>query len=173
MTINQLAKNPNIKLAGIGLAANGGLIAVKDFLGKDILKGMDENDLGELAAPQYQPPIHAIEQAIETTPLNLPVIPIDEPENEVDQYIEDVARDMNGTNTGRTAQPQIETIEEEIILSSDRPEDNYEPEPEHDDEVSGDLELVVEDEPRAQIPQSRPMAIDKDVEEDLDFTDIP
>lgn len=171
MTVNQLATNPNIKLAGVGLAANGGLIAIKDFLGKDILKGIGDADLGELAAPRYQPPVQVIEQAIEATPLDLPVIPIDEPVNEIDRYIEDVAGNMDAANMGRTSQPQAGDDEEEIILSSDRPEDNFETGPE--DVVSGDLELVIEDGPKAQVPRPQPMAIDKDVEEELDFTDIP
>lgn len=174
MSINQLAKNPNIKLAGVGLAANGGLIAVKDFLGKDILKGTDDTDIGELEAPQYQPPVQVIERAVEasvTEPLNLPILDVDEPASEVDRYIEDVASDMNGTNMGRSAEPQIDTIEEEIILSSDRPEDNFEQEPEV--AVSGDLELVIEDEPKSQIPNARPIVVDQDVEDELDFTDIP
>jgi hypothetical protein len=174
MSINQLAKNPNIKLAGVGLAANGGLIAVKDFLGKDILKGTGSSDIGEIAAPLAQPPVQVIERAIEATPLNLPVLEIDEPENEAYRYIEDVASDVQGTRhsgMGRGMEEPVDTDEEEIILSSDRPEDNYETQPE--DSVSGELELVIEDEPKAQVPASRPMVIDKDVEEDMDFTDIP
>lgn len=177
MTVNQLAKNPKIKLAGVGLAANGGLIAVKDFLGKDILKGTDDTDIGEIASTQspQQTPVQVIEHAIEasvTKPLNLPLLDIDEPESKADRYIENVASDVQGTqqNMGRTVEQPSETVEEEIILSSDRPEDNFDTEPE--EVVAGDLELA-EDEPKSQVPHPQPIVIDKDVEDELDFTDIP
>jgi hypothetical protein len=158
MSIHQLASNPKIKLAGIGLAANGGLIAVKDFLGKDILRGPGDSDIGALASRQ---PARVIEQAIQTTPLNLPVIEIDDPK-EVDRYIEP---DIDGEELStRGRNNEIE----EILLSSERPEDNFKTNSEED--VAGDLELVVNEPLKAQIPQTR---LYPDLDDDMDFTEIP
>jgi hypothetical protein len=166
MSVHQLAKNPKIKLAGIGLAANGGIIAMKDFLGKDILKGISDGGLGNSG---QQPPARVIERAIErnsSRPLDLPVLEIDEPGEEVDNYIENV---VAGPATKIESVPE----EQEIILSSDRPEDNFENEPEissGDDEFSGDIESGSGE---STMPVTRPVQIEKDVEEELDFTDIP
>lgn len=174
MSVHQLVKNPKIKLAGIGLAANGGLIAIKDFLGKDILKGISDGDLGKAPQPAS---IGVIERAIEqnaSRPLNLPILDIDEPSEEVDSYLENMAKDETVVSGPA---PKIEAIpeEKEIILSSDRPEYNYENEPEvtsldDDDDFAGEIESAPE-------PVSRPVPqtviVEKDVEEELDFTDIP
>lgn len=174
MSVHQLVKNPKIKLAGIGLAANGGLIAIKDFLGKDILKGISDGDLGNTPQPT---PVGVIERAIEqnaSRPLDLPILEIEEPSEEVDAYLENMAKDETVVSGPA---PQIEAVpeEKEIILSSDRPEDNYENETEvssddDEDEFSGDIESS--EEPVSK-PLPTPVIVEKDVEEELDFTDIP
>ena len=94
MSVHQLAKNPKIKLAGIGLAANGELIAVKDFLVRDILKGFGETEVGN---PNSQQTVKIIERIVKktpsSTPLNLPLLEIDEPDQEASQFIEGVLED--------------------------------------------------------------------------------
>jgi hypothetical protein len=117
MSVHQLTKNPKIKLAGIGLAANGGLIAVKDFLGKDILKGFGDTE--EVGSPNNQQTVKVIERVVReappSTPLNLPLLEIDEPDAEASQIIERALEDNSGYD-GVSNEPITET--EEVILPS-------------------------------------------------------
>ncbi len=89
MSVNKLAKNQKIKLAGIGLAVNGGLIALKDLLGgKDLLKGIIGGD--GMSGPTF----NVLSQApnrVGATPLDLPLLNIDEPGGEASEIIERAA----------------------------------------------------------------------------------
>ena len=177
LSIHQLAKNQNIKLAGVGLAANGGLIALKDFLGKDILSGFKQ---AEVAGPEnQQQTVKVIEKVIQERPplpLDLPLLEIEEPDDETRDYIEGMVREIRGPVQPQPVQPTQPDDEPEIILSSDRPEDNYEkemvePSEEVEDiDISGDVEIASA--PAPVIKPTVPIIV-KDVEEDLDFSDIP
>ena len=100
MSAHMLAKDQRIKLAGIGLAANGGLIALKELLGgKDLLKGLIEGD--EEIGSTYQV-LSSAAEGNATTPLNLPLLNIDEPNPEASEIIERAASDeveIEGTQT--------------------------------------------------------------------------
>ncbi|MCK5023544.1 MAG: hypothetical protein KAS04_05200, partial [Candidatus Aenigmarchaeota archaeon] len=174
MTVHQLTSNPKIKLAGIGLAANGGLIAIKDFLGKDILKGFEDADVG---SPEQEQTYKVIENVIEerpNTPLNLPLLDIDEIDNETDSYIEGVIEKVSDSPRIEKSSEQPKPEEEEIILSSDRPEDNFEIESEQVDieenDVSGN---PVEAAPQISQKQTVYIPSESEIEEELDFSDIP
>jgi hypothetical protein len=97
MSAHFLAKDPRIKLAGVGLAANGGLIALKELLGgKDLLKGLIESD--SMGSTSYNVLSAAANRSI-SSPLNLPLLQIDEPSAEASEIIDRAINDdedMNG-----------------------------------------------------------------------------
>lgn len=90
MSAHMLAKNQRIKLAGVGLAANGGLIALKELLGgKDLLKGIIEGD--SVGSPFKS--LASLPSRSLASPLNLPLLSMDEPNSEAASIIERAASD--------------------------------------------------------------------------------
>lgn len=133
MSTNLLAKDQRLKLAGIGLAANGGLIALKELLGgKDLLKGLiDGDDSGDVGST-YQVLSAAAEQTA-STPLNLPLLPIDEPNAEASEIIERAASDEVEIE-GAEGIEGTESIEGAGDLEIGKTED----------QIAGELETVYE-----------------------------
>ena len=124
MSAHMLAKDQRIKLAGIGLAANGGLIALKELLGgKDLLKGIIEgDDVGSTFTSISSASTNGI-----SAPLNLPLLNIDEPNAEASEIIERAASDevdMEG----------VETISGDVDLGKT------------EDQIAGELESIYDDE---------------------------
>jgi hypothetical protein len=136
MTAHFLAKDPRIKLAGVGLAANGGLIALKELLGgKDLLKGLvDEigntNDVGATTARVLDNV--AIQSG--STPLNLPLLPIDEDVDEsTSEIIENVINEDDNA-------PSTEEENIEGNLESGGPEIGK-----TEEQIAGEDEPVIDD----------------------------
>ncbi len=114
MTAHFLAKDQRLKLAGIGLAANGGLIALKELLGgKDLLKGLT-SEIGETSTARYlgQNVVPA-----GSAPLNLPLLSIDDEASEIiDRAAEEPGEVVEGTMKGNleSAELEIGKTEEQI-----------------------------------------------------------
>lgn len=126
---NRLAKDRRIKLAGTGLAANGGLIALRDLLGqKDLLKGLIEGD-DEIGTYEV---LSASAEDSEATPLDLPLLPIDETNPEASEIIESAASDdMEGLESIADTGETEPGISEDQTASETEPV--YEPEDDEDE----------------------------------------
>jgi len=136
MTAHFLAKDPRLKLAGVGLAANGGLIALKELLGgKDLLKGLvDEigntDNVGTTTARVLDNA--AIQSG--STSLNLPLLPIDE---DVDESTSEIIENVISEDE-ETSAPEEENIEGN--LESGEPEIGK-----TEEQIAGQDDPVVED----------------------------
>lgn len=128
MSVNLLAKDQRLKLAGIGLAANGGLIALKELLGgKELLKGLVDGVDGTkgIGSSTYKS-LAAAGRGI-SSPLNLPLLAIDEPNAEASEIIERAItddEDITGMGSGKEVQigktaEQIAGENETIINDED------------------------------------------------------
>lgn len=128
MSVNLLAKDQRLKLAGIGLAANGGLIALKELLGgKELLKGLVDGVDGTkgIGSSTYKS-LAAAGRGI-SSPLNLPLLAIDEPNAEASEIIERAITDdgdITGMGSGKEVQigktaEQIAGENETIINDED------------------------------------------------------
>ncbi len=131
MSVNMLAKDQRLKLAGVGLAANGGLIALKEVLGgKELLKGFVDgvNGTEGIGSSAFKS-LAAAGNGI-SSPLNLPLLAIDEPNDEASEIIEEAIKDdeqeIEGTGGGKEVQigKTAEQIagENETVLDDDEAE---------------------------------------------------
>jgi hypothetical protein len=110
MSVNLLAKDQRLKLAGIGLAANGGLIALKELLGgKDLLKGLMDgvNGTDGVGSATFRNMSSGAGRGI-SSPLNLPLLSLDDPNAEASEMIENAIaedeREVNGMGGGKEVQ---------------------------------------------------------------------
>ena len=127
MSTHFLAKDQRLKLAGIGLATNGGLIALKELLGgKDLLKGLvDEVGAIENVGSTTYNVLSAASDRIGSSPLNLPLLQVDDPDPEASEIIERAIVD-NEDIDGIKGSPEVDLGKSE-------------------EQIAGEIESVYED----------------------------
>lgn len=128
MSTHFLAKDERLKLAGIGLAANGGLIALKELLGgKDLLKGL-VSEIGETSTSRY---LGENVLPASSTPLNLPLLTIDDEASDIiDKAAEEPEEVVEG-NIESNIEGNLESTELQIGKT--------------EDQIAGESESVMED----------------------------
>jgi hypothetical protein len=79
LAVYQLMPNQDVKVMGLGIATKGGIMALKEISGKDILSGMDGTEnVGNALSQANQPPI-SIEQVKQSgSPLDLPLYEVED-----------------------------------------------------------------------------------------------
>ena len=123
-----LIRNPNFKLLGAGLATNGVFQGYKGITKKDLLslQGMENNYVGS--------PLQAIEEISATpgaTPLNLPLLQIDEEaEDMIDRAAEEPEEVVEGTVEGNV-EGNLESTDVALGKS--------------EDQIAGENETIMED----------------------------
>lgn len=143
LAVYQLMPNQDVKVMGLGIATKGGIMALKEITGKDILSGME--GIGNVLPETTQTPV-SIEQVNQSSsPLDLPLYEVED--NQSDTSIRRLMDTDPDYGTDGVQGYSQQGAEKEIILNSRLDKDNITDE-ETDNDFStekSDVDMTIAD----------------------------
>ncbi len=189
LAVYQLVPNQDIKVVGLGVATKGGIMALKEITGKDILSGLEGT--GGLGNVLPEPAPITVEQVSgpKTSPLDLPLYEIDEPETNpafsrlMETDPENRTDGVRGYGqTGRETEIVLNSRMEDDNITDDDLDKDYDTEKSDVDmasvesEISGGGEItatMATPYTTVQNENAYPITRSEEPEDVLDFSEIP